>query len=485
MTLRAALCLVASTSLLAACADFSPDGGMGDVAHAVSRETGKDVVKIASAEDTRRARERVTALLGEPLTADSAVQVALLNNRDLQAAYNDLGISEADYVQQSLPKNPSLSFLGYAGTGVANFEVRLIENVLDLLTLPSRSKIAAEHFAHAKHVAIATTLGLAADVRRAQVRTIAAERQVRFLEQVRQTADASARLVARLGEAGQGDQLDQAEIAAFYAELSVRVGQARLTARREREALTRLLGLWGGDVAFKLPDDLPPLPRQPDILENVEAETINRRVDLAVARHDVAAFARTLKLTRATRYVSMLQLAGLVNNESANPLTNTNTDITRGGFALDLEIPIFDTGEARERSARETYMRAVNRLAARAVNARSEARIAYDTYRGTYDIARFYESRVLPLRQVVSRQVELRYSTAVNVDPNMRIDMFKVLTDTRIRITTTAAALDARRDFRLAEVDLQAALTFGSDPRGIDSGQGGGGSSGSSSAVDH
>ena len=190
-------------------------------------------------------------------------------------------------------------------------------------------------------------------------------------------------------------------------------------------------------------------------------EAINRRVDLLVARRDVAALAKQLKLTQATRYVSMLQLAGLFNSESANPLTNTNTDINRGGVALDIEIPIFDTGEARERAARETYMRAVNRLAARAVNARSEARIAYETYRGTYDIARFYETRVLPLRQVVSRQVELRYTTATNTPENMRTDLFKVLADRRTRIAATASALDARRDFFLADADLQAALTFG------------------------
>jgi outer membrane protein TolC len=467
MRWRTALLLLL-VGLLGACASFSPDGGMGDVASAVRRETGKDVVKIATAEETRAARERMAALLGAPLSADSAVQVALLSNRDLQAAYNELGISEAAYVQASLPKNPGVSVMAYGGTGVANFEIRLIQNLLDLITLPARSRIEAEHYAHAKHVAISTTLALAADVRRALVRAVAAERQVRFLEQARQTADASARLVAKLGEAGQGDQMDQAEIAAFYAELSVRVGQARLAARREREALIRLLGLWGSDIDFQLPADLPPLPEEVITSPNVEVEAINRRVDLTLARHDVAAYARSLKLTQATRYVSMLQLAGLVNNESANPLTNANTAITRGGGALDLEIPIFDTGEARERTARETYMRAVNRLTARAVNARSEARIAYETYRSTYDIARFYESRVLPLRQVVSREIELRYSTAVNVDPALRVDLFKVLTDTRIRIMATAAALDSRRDFWLSDVDLDAALTFGSgDSRGV------------------
>jgi outer membrane protein TolC len=461
MNTRAVAALLVVAALVAGCASFSSDGGMGEVADAVKRETGAKAAKIDSVEAARKAHEQVAALLAQPFSADDAVQIALLNNRDLQAAYNDLGISEAEYVQASLPRNPSFSFTRFAGTGVANFEVRLIENVLDLMTLPARRDIAAEHYAHARHGAIASTLRLAADVRRAWVRAIAAERQVRLLEQARQTADASARLVAKLGEAGQGDQLDQAEIAAFYAELSVRVGQARLAERREREALTRLLGLSGGDVAFRLPDDLPSLPKVLDTIAAVEAEAVNRRVDLTEARHDVVALAKTLRLTQATRYVSMLQLAGLFNNETANMLTNSNTDINRAGFALDFEIPIFDTGEARERSARESYMRAVNRLAAKAVNARSEARIAYETYRGTYDIARFYETRVLPLRQTVSRQVELRYSTAVNAPEAMRVDLFKVLLDTRTRIAATAAALDARRDFNLAQVDLQAALTFG------------------------
>src|SRR5262249_56922792 len=124
-------------------------------------------------------------------------------------------------------------------------------------------------------------------------------------------------------------------------------------------------------------------------------------------------------------------------------------------------------GDARQRVARETDRRAVNKSAAGAVNARSEARIAYETYRGTYDIALFYQSRVLPLRATVSRQYELRYGTAVNVDPAMRVDLFKVLADARARISANAAAVDARRDFELAEVDLQAALTFGTaDSRG-------------------
>jgi hypothetical protein len=101
----------------------------------------------------------------------------------------------------------------------------------------------------------------------------------------------------------------------------------------------------------------------------------------------------------------------------------------------------------------------LNRLAATAVNARSEARIAYETYRGTYDIAKFYRDRVLPLRQIVSQEVALRYSNGILAGEGMRVDLFKYLTDARVRITANAAALDARRDFCLAAADLQAALS--------------------------
>ena len=453
------------TGLLAGCVSFSPDGGMSEVARGVGRETGpgigKNVVKISSVEQAQQAKEQVATLLAAPLSADAAVQVALLNNRDLQAAYNDLGISEAAYVQASLPPNPGISLMNIGGTGVANFELRLIGDILSMITLPRRTEIAADQFARARQQAVATTLTLATDTRRAYIRAVAAQQQVGFLDQARSTVDAAVRLNMQLGQAGGGDQLDQAELAAFYAELSARMAQARLTARRERESLIRLMGLWGGDTSFSLPAELPALPSEPESMATVEIEAINRRVDLIMARYDVAALAKSLSLTEATRYVSMLQLAGIYNNESPNMLTNSNTAINRGGAQLDFQIPIFDTGEARTRTARETYMRALNRLAAKAVNARSEARIAYDSYRGTYDIARFWRDRVLPLRQTVSREVALRYNNGVLAGEGMRVDLFRFFVDARVRIGATASALDARRDFYLAAADLQAALSIG------------------------
>ena len=114
------------------------------------------------------------------------------------------------------------------------------------------------------------------------------------------------------------------------------------------------------------------------------------------------------------------------------------------------------------RSIRETYLRAVNRLAERAISARSEARVAYDSYRATYDLAKYYQTKIVPLRREISNEVLLRYN-------GMLIDAFELLVDARERIAANLAALDAQRDFYLAIADLQAALIVGSNvpPSGV------------------
>ena len=104
-------------------------------------------------------------------------------------------------------------------------------------------------------------------------------------------------------------------------------------------------------------------------------------------------------------------------------------------------------------------MQAVNRLAEKAVNARSEVREAYQRYRGAYDFARHYENEILPLRQTIAEESLLRYN-------GMLTDIFPVLADARARIASNSAAINALRDFWLAHVNLQSALLIGSAPRG-------------------
>ncbi|MDT4848239.1 hypothetical protein FQZ97_823260 [compost metagenome] len=90
--------LCAGLLLLAGCASFSRDGGFAVVEQAAEQQLDKQLSWSKTSEERALVAERVAELLAQPLSADAAVQVALLNNRGLQAAFDQLGISEAERV---------------------------------------------------------------------------------------------------------------------------------------------------------------------------------------------------------------------------------------------------------------------------------------------------------------------------------------------------------------------------------------------------
>ncbi len=440
------------------CAKLSPDAGMGVVESAVAGELGKDVAKLDSEPARAVAADRVKELLSRRLTTASAVQVALLNHRGLQAAYNDLGISEAQMAEASLPPPPTLGFGLLIGAGGFEIERKIIQNVLALLVLPRRREIAEARFRQAQARAVEATLRVSMEAARAFHRTVASNEFVAFLAEARTSAETVSELAKRLGETGAMSKLNQAREHLFYAEISGQLATARLRQRLERERLTRMLGLWGADTAFRLSAKLAALPSKPTTLASIESEAVRRRVDLAIARMEIDILAKELGLTRKTRFVNALDVAGISMAEKdvkAGPGGGSEIDkIKRRGFDLDVQIPIYDFGKLRVRLAEETYMRAVNRLIERAVNARSEAREAYQAYRGAYDIARHYEREVLPLRKIISEETLLNYNAMIR-------DLFALLADARARILANVQAIEARRDFWLASVDLHAAIVGG------------------------
>lgn len=443
-----AIALIASL-LLGGCAAFSPDGGMSFVAATTGHELRKDVAAIRSDEDASAARQAVARLLKRPLTANAAVQVALLNNRGLQAAYAELGIAEARMVAASLPPSPTLSVSRLAGGGASEIEGKLLGDILALATLPARSETARKRFRQAQLRTAEETLRLAQETRRAWYQAVASQQLVGYLSQAQTAADTAAILSERLGKTGAINKLDQARQQTFYAEAAAQLATARQGAASDRERLVRTMGLWARDLGFRLPSTLPALPARPLVQPAIEREAIKRRLDVQIARLETEALATTLGLTQATRFLDVLELAGLGKR------TKAGDEIERErGLEVELRVPLFDFGESRVREAEQRYTQAINRLVETAVNARSQARDAYRSYRASYDIAGHYRREILPLRQIISDEMLLRYNA-------MQIDVFTLLTEARQRIAANTAAIEAQRNFWLASTTLSAAVIGG------------------------
>jgi len=440
----AALALAAAL-VLGGCAGFSKDSGFDSVRTAVQERTGAAPRWARSDQDAADIRATVARTLSSgALTADGAVQIALINNPGLQATYAELGIAEADLVQAGRMRNPGYSFGRSTRGGEIEIERAFIVDVLGLLAIPLRTQIERRRFALAKTRVSAEATRVAGDARRAHHAAVAAHESVKYMRDVQAAADASADLARRMAAVGNLSRLDQAREQLFYAETTAQLARVMQASLSERESLTRLMGLQGEDLAFRLPDRLPDLPKAARDVADLEAVALKQRLDVQAAMQDAESLASSLGLTRATGFVSVLEFAYRNKSESGMPRQN--------GYEIELRLPIFDWGEARVARAERTYMQAVSRAAEVAVRARSEVRESYNAYRTAYDLARHYREEIVPLSKRISDENVLRYN-------GMLISVFELLADARQQVAAANAYIEALRDFWIAEATLTLALT--------------------------
>lgn len=430
---------------LSGCTTFSRDGGFNSVQDITKERIGKDVQWLKSDEDRQKAQSTVDELLKHPLTVDDAVQVALLNNQGLQADFYELGISEADFVQAGKLPNPRFSMLYAKNGGDYKIEQVITFNILSLLTRPKAQQIERQLFERTQKQTALDVLRLANDTRKAYFRAIAADQSLRYMQQVRASAEASAELAKQMVQAGNWSKLDQAREQGFYADAALGLARAEQMGISTREDLTRLMGLWGNSTQFTLPERLPDLPETIDDLPNIEQTAMDGRLDLQLMRMQTEALANQLGFTKSTRLINVLELG------PARVLEGPRSEPYKNGFEIAFEIPIFDWGTARVAKAEAIYMQAINRVAATAVNARSEVRQSYQLYRSNYDIAKRYRDEVVPTRMRISDESQLRYN-------GMLISVFDLLADARTQITSINSYIESLRDFWLSKSDLDMSL---------------------------
>lgn len=447
-----------------------PKAGFAAVSGQTSAAIGKRTAFAQTQEENDALKREVHALVHKKtISADTAVQVALLNNKGLQASYANVGLSAAEAWQQATPENPVVS-IGVLGIGAAELgayraiEGMIATNILDAQTRKQRLALANVNFRAAQAGAVGDTLALANQTRTAWIGAVAAFESVSYLRQAKATSDAGSELALKLGETGALNRAGQAREQAFNAELAGQLAQARLNAARAKDALTRLMGLWGSDVDYFVPDALPRLPRSVGRITNLEAKALNNRVDLRVAQLGLEAQAAAFGLTDKTRLVTDLEIiSGFETEREVGEDGDIETAITPQ-IELEFVIPIYDTGKARMRKAELSYLQAANVLAEKAVNVRSEARGAETSYHASYKIARHYRDVLVPLRTTVEEEGLLSYN-------GMITNTFELLTDVREKLGAQLGAANAKRDFYLAQAELTAAM-FGGGSGGAGGGEG-------------
>lgn len=450
--------------VLAACADTAlvnqastPGAGFETVSRVTRQATGANGVLALSAADVAANEARARSLVfHKTIGPDTAVQVALMNNRGLQAAYSDLGLSAADLWEVALGPIPSfgVTISGIGEVGLArSLEAAVTGAILDAATLRPRKALAQTHFQQAQFEALGATIALATETRQAWIDAVAAFETAALIGRAQGTADAASELASELGRTGAMNRADQAREHVFTAELAAERADARLEAQLAKEHLTRLMGLWGTDIDFFVPDRLPGLPGVRPGRADVERLALENRTDLAIGRLELEVIAQEHRLAGQTRMISDIGLvAGVEAERSVTPTGRQTTvsPVTQVSF----EIPLYDTGKIANRRGELAYMRAANELAQAAVNARSEARSAHAAVTGKYSIAQHWRDEVLPLRRVIDEEALKSYN-------GMLSSTFELITDARERLDAEISYAEAKADYWRAEADMTAAIWGG------------------------
>jgi outer membrane protein TolC len=437
------LLILSSVILLSGCATFSKDGGLDGVKQITQRSVKQDIAWPKSKDEQSAINQRVAELSRQKLDVESAVQIALLNNKGLQASLYELGIAESDVIQAGRLPNPRFSMFWARNGGEYNIEQALTFNIFSLITMPRIKKIERQRFELTKQQTAYEVVRLAYETRQAYFNALAAAEQTKYSEQVKGSAEASAELARRMVKAGNFNKLEQAREQSFYADAALDFASAKNRQNASYEALARLLGLSIND--FVLEDRLPDLPKSIEALQTVEKNAFEQRLDLLTVRNQNDVLAKQLGLTKTTRFINVLELG------PARVLEGRRGEDYKNGVDISFEIPLFDWGTARVARAESIYMQSVNRAAQVATNAQSEIRSAYYSYRTSYDIAKHYRDEIVPLRKKILDENQLRYN-------GMLVGPFELLAEARAQVSSVKNYIDALREFWVAESTLQMSL---------------------------
>ena len=432
---RARFALVASAALLPACASTSAAPAFRDTSQLVEARTGRRIFWNQGGAADEAVSRRLRDLLGQDLSVDAAVQIALLHNKDLQAVYEDLSIAQADLVQAGLLQNPTLSggvTIPIAGSGVTTG--------FALFLMSARKKVAGAELEAAKFRVGDAVLRTTFDVKAAYYTLLAAQQTLAMRRTVLEGGDAAVALAEAQHAAGNINDLDLVNQRTLYEQLRTDVRRSEADVLTAREALTRLLGLWGMDTAFHVPAKLPDPAPADSPLEHLESLAIGRRLDLASAHEQTQALSHAAAMTKNFRLLGAPTVGATFERSPER-----YTAITP---SASLELPIFDQKQAVIARLEAQVRQAQARESALAVDIRSEVRAARGRLVAMRDVVDRYAKIVVPMREQAVSLSQEQYNA-------MLLGAYQLLAAKQSEVDAYREFIEALRDYWIARADLE------------------------------
>ena len=439
--------LTSAALIFTGCSATDPSEGISKVNADIAQRAGVAGDRPAPDADRKKNDAVVSELLSGGLTVDSATRVALINNRAIRATFEEIGVSQAELDQAGRLPNPTLT----ASTRWPNerprgpnVEFGLAFDMLDAVLIPLRKRIAEEQFTRAQRRVGHEVLGVIAEVKSATYDHLASRELRDRLATIASVNDAAAELAKRQYDAGNINRLEFEQFTATAAQSKLDVMRAEAEVLTSREKINRLLGLSGVLTEWKVSAGLPALPEnepEPDALEEM---AVQRRLDLAAARIDIALAQKALDLKEGTRWFPAGVNVGVDTERDTDGMRVT-------GPSLSLGLPIFDQGQAEVARLEAIVRQAQSRVEALESDIRADVRTALARLHVAQATADLYRKTLLPQRKRIVRETLLQYNA-------MQKSPYELLAAKERQQAAEKESVETLKDYWLARVELDRTL---------------------------
>ena len=434
----------AGVLFLTGCATVPRQGGFKSVAAVARQRIGATVIWDQNTKADQRVHAAVGKLLAQPLTAHAAVQIALLDNPNLQAQYEQLGVSQAAVVQAGLLSNPIFNFdIRFPAAPFHGWDASVAQNFLDILLLPTRGKIAAAQFAATKDQVSNAVVMMAQRTRAAYYRLVGDQQMVALESRIKQGAAAQLDLAKKLRQAGNTPPIAYDQQLTLYEHIRLQLAMDKATVLEDHERLNAMMGLWGKQGNWTVPARLAVPPAHNLSLKGLESLAIRQSLSLVAARQRLRADAVALRISG---------IAGLLPGAGIGLDYVRDPDV-RGtlGPAISVPIPIFNQGQPQVAIATAQYRMAYRSYQATAIRIRAKVREAWIAMHAAQQEVLFYQRIMLPLRKRMVNETQLAYN-------GMYVSGFVLMQAKQAEIDTARHYVQTLQRFWLARERLRQVL---------------------------
>jgi cobalt-zinc-cadmium efflux system outer membrane protein len=321
-------------------------------------------------------------------------------------------------------------------------DIGALEDVLDIVLLPARKKLAEAQYQEAKARIVAEVLETAAQARMDFVSCQAAAQMLALEEMDAKAAQAAMVAARQIRAAGNMDDLTFAQERENEAMADIELADARATEAQAREKENDELGLSDGQLNWTAAP-MPQLPAEESLPANLETAAVEHRPAIAAAQREIVAQARMLGLTADLRFFSSAEIGPEFERETDGQW--------RIGPSISVPVPLFDLGDAKVSRAQASLREAEERCVALIVDVRSQVRAARREMLDARAKAVLYRDELIPIENDLLRQTELRYN-------GMLAGVFQLLSARRQQVEAQANYIGALRDYWIGRIDLERAI---------------------------